>query len=290
MAKTNTKQTENQAPASELATLIDARDKLSKQILDIEGKENPSEVERFAVEGMRTKLAEFDKQIGPQMEASTIAKLFDAAVSITKEALVSEDVEYVVKLKADGSDPEVGRLKGRAKRKLAGEKQQERVYDWKVDGKGLSDGASDILKDLSNKVVLLTGEYKIEDIKGIAARLNWKVAHALGPVVLHMQGKKLGDKKFGPHNLTLSNGKEVEVPDVTSKMYAHKHGLIELSKDRNSAAVKDAIAAIRDRLNDAMKEDGSLPDGGKKVGVNELIEYIHAQHKIASQCHAETVG
>ena len=297
MANSNTNQkAEKQNFASELSKLIDSRNTLSQQILDIEGKENPSEVERYAVEGMRNKLAEFDKQIGPQMEANVIAQLFDVASSITKEALISEDTEYVIKLKSDGSDPEIGRLKGRAKRKLEGEKQSHGKYAWNVDGKDISNGATVILKDLANKMVLLTGGYNLTDVRGVSARLGWKIAAAAGPVVLLMQGKKTGEKLPNGKDvcevsdITLSSGKVVKLNQLDNRMYCHRRALEALALDRNDLAVKDAIQSIRDLLHDAMKEDGCLPEGNKKVSVKDLMEYIKAQHKIASQCHADRIS
>jgi len=208
---TNTKKIENSANSA-LDILLFDRDALVGQIAAIEAKEKPSEVERYALEGMRSKLAEINLGIAPQIEASIVARLFDVASEIN--SLVGENCEYLISLKDDGSDPEVTLLrgKGRKARKASGETQKKRVFAWNVNGLGIKEGATDIVKNLANCLVLATGEYKKYDVKGCCARKGWKVAPDIGPVALLLQGKIVKDESGKasriPHALKLSSGKE----------------------------------------------------------------------------------
>ena len=289
---TNTKKIENSANSA-LDILLFDRDALVGQIAAIEAKEKPSDVERYALEGMRSKLVEINSGIAPQIEASIVARLFDVASEIN--SLVGENCEYLISLKDDGSDPEVTLLrgKGRKARKASGETQKKRVFAWNVNGLGIKEGATDIVKNLANCLVLATGEYKKYDVKGCCARKGWKVAPDIGPVALLLQGKIVKDESGKasriPHALKLSSGKEIVLTDDSPKLYAHRRALLSLSKDRDSEAVKDAIAQLRDLFDDELKEDG-VKKGSKKVEVNSLIEWIRDQSKIADQADADVIG
>lgn len=282
------KNTENTVQSA-LDILLQDRSELLAAIQEIEAKDKPSSVEKFAVEGMRSKLGELSNQIGPQIEASIIGRLFDAAVLAT--SLVSEDLEFVVSLKGDGSDPEVSPLRGRKARRNAGETQTKRKFGWEIDGKGLKEGAGEILKDLASKITLVMGEYKKDDVRGVCARKGWKIAPEIGPVSQHMQGKKTASG-YVPSVVKLSSGQEIELidsGDKSGRMYATRRALRALAKDRDSEAVKDAVSFMRDLLADELKADG-IASGNKKVSANDLIAYIREQQKIADQSNAEVIA
>lgn len=283
MAK-NTKKAQK-VETGNLASLLKERDLLSTQIATIEEKgDKAQEIERFALEGMRTKLASIDSQIGPQSEAEIVSRLYDACIAIQNDGLLQGSTTYLITFNDDG-EPHIGQQK---KRKSTGKRAK---FEWQVDGETGSKATKRIV-EIGVSLVLLSGEYKPTMLRGIAARKGWKIHPQVGSLVQHLKGKKStveGVDQYTSHAVPTAKG-DVELSTSDNKMYAFKRALMqEATKGSKSAAVKYAFAELRDLLSDEMFADGVLSEGKKQPTSVELLQYVKDLQKIANKSDAQEV-